>query len=117
MYQEYDADETGLEATWTYYLPGLLPKHKVKLLARYNVWEDGWLQLSSRYVGDRDAQKGAELDDYITLDIGFEQKFKFDGMDYMANLFCSNVTGTSYEEVSGYEMPKYVWGFQLGCKF
>ncbi len=117
VYQEYDVDETGFEADWTYYLPGLLPKHKIKLLARYNAWEDGWLQLSSRYVGGRDAQKGAELDDYITLDVGFEQTFKFDGLEYMAQAFVSNVTGTNYEEQAGYEMPKYVWGFQIGFKF
>jgi iron complex outermembrane receptor protein len=35
----------------------------------------------------------------------------------MARLFCSNVTGNDYEEISGYEMPKYVWGFHLGVKF
>ncbi len=117
VYQDYDADNTGFEAAWTYYLPALLPKHKVKLMARYNVWEDGWLQLNSRYVYERKAQRGETLDDYLTLDIGFEQKFKFNGQEYMANLFCSNVTGTDYEEVSGYEMPKYVWGFQVGMKF
>lgn len=117
VYQEYDVDGTGFEADWTYYLPSLLPKHKVKLLARYNVWEDGWLQLSSRYVGGRDAQRGEKLDDYITLDVGFEQMFKFDGLDWMANFFCNNVTGRSYEEISGYEMPKYVWGVQVGLKF
>jgi len=117
IYQEYDADKTGFEDDYSYYLPALLPKHKIKLLARYNVWSDGWLQLSSRYVGDRDTQRGEELDDYITVDVGFEQGFKYDGQEYMAKLFCSNVTGTNYEEISGYEMPKYVWGFQLGMKF
>jgi iron complex outermembrane receptor protein len=117
VYQEYDADKTGFEDDYSYYLPALLPKHKIKLLARYNVWSDGWLQLSSRYVGDRDTQLDEELDDYITVDVGFEQGFKYDGQEYMAKLFCSNVTGTNYEEISGYEMPKYVWGFQLGMKF
>jgi len=117
VYQEYDVDETGFEDNWTYYLPALLPKHKVKLLARYNVWPDGWLQVSSRYVGERKAQKGGELDDYITVDLGFEQKFKFQEQEYMAKFFCSNVTDTDYEEISGYEMPEYVWGFQLGAKF
>ena len=117
VYEEYDADKTGFEANWTYYLPGLLPKHKVKLLARYNVWPGGWMELSSRYIGDRKAQKGKELDDYITLDVGFEQKFKFHRQEYKAKFFCSNVSGTDYEEISGYKMPKYVWGFQLGGKF
>lgn len=117
LYQETDIDHTGFEDEWTYYLPELLPKHKVKLMARYSVWRDGWLQLNSRYVYDRGTQRAGELDDYITLDVGFEQKFKFDGTEYMANLFCSNVTGANYEEVSGYEMPKYVWGFQIGAKF
>jgi len=118
IYQECEVDETGFEDDrWTYYLPELLPKHKVKLMARYNVWEDGWLQLNSRYVYERKTQRGETLDDYITLDVGFEQKFKFDGMEYMAGCFCSNVTGTDYQEISGYKMPKYVWGFQVGAKF
>lgn len=119
VYQEYDVDETGFEQDWTYYLPALLPKHKVKLLARYNVWEDGWFQLSSRYVYERKAQRPdtEDLDDYVTVDLGFEQTFKFQGLNCMAEAFVGNVTGTSYEEQSGYEMPKYVWGFQLGFKF
>jgi outer membrane receptor protein involved in Fe transport len=117
VYQEYDVKETGFEQDWTYYLPALLPKHKIKLLARYMVWEDGWLQLSSRFVGERKAQKGTELDAYTTVDLGFEQVFRFGRQEYTANLFCNNVTGTDYEEISGYEMPKYVWGIQLGAKF
>ena len=31
-YQEVEADETQFDENWTYYLPTLLPKHKVKLL-------------------------------------------------------------------------------------
>jgi len=117
VYQEYDADKTGFEGNWTYYLPALLPKHKVKLLARYNVWPDGWMQLSSRYVGKRKAQQGLELDDYITVDLGFEQKFRFHGMEYTAAAFVNNVTGTDYQEQAGFEMPSHLWGFQLGVKF
>ncbi|VBB41523.1 TonB-dependent receptor (fragment) [uncultured Desulfatiglans sp.] len=118
VYQEYDVEENPVfEKEWTYYLPGLLPKHKVKLLARYNVWEDGWFQLSSRYVYKREAQKGTVLDDYITLDLGFEQTFRFQGMEYTASVFMGNVTGTDYQEQSGYFMPKYVWGFQIGARF
>jgi len=117
VYQEFDAEKTSFEKNWTYYLPALLPKHKVKLLARYKVWEGGWFQLSSRYVGTRNAQKGSKLDDYITADVGFEQEFKFHGMDYTAKVFVNNVTGADYEEIAGYEMPKYLWGFQFGVKF
>lgn len=117
VYQEYDVEETGFEQDWTYYLPALLPKHKIKLLARYMVWEDGWLQLSSRFVGERKAQKGTQLDAYTTVDLGFEQVFKFRRQEYTAKLFCNNVTGTDYEEISGYKMPSYVWGIQLGAKF
>lgn len=117
VYQEYDVEEGSFVQDWTYYLPALLPKHKIKLLGRYMIREDGWLQLSSRYVGKRDAQKGQELDDYITVDLGFEQKFKLRGMDYTVNIFASNLTGTSYQEQAGYTMPKHVWGIQLGTKF
>ncbi len=117
VYQEYDVEDNSLEKEWTYYLPALLPKHKIKLLARYNLWQDGWLQLSGRYTGERDAQKGKKLDDYITVDMGFEQTFQFDGTEYSANVFVSNLTGTDYQEQSGYTMPKHVWGFQVGVKF
>ena len=118
VYQDFDAEEEGIfQKEWSYYLPALLPKHKVKFLARYNVWQDGWLQLSSRYVGDRDAQKGSKLDDYITVDVGLEQKFKFQGMEYMAGAFVNNVTGTDYHEQAGYEMPGYIWGLRVGLKF
>lgn len=117
VYQRYSVDETGYEEPWTYYLPTLLPRNKVKLLARYMVWKDGWFQLTSRYVDERKAQQDEKLDDYITVDVGFEQKFKSNGLEFTAQAFVGNVTGTTYQEVSGYEMPKYVWGFQLGFKF
>lgn len=117
VYQEYDVTDTGFEAAFTYYLPALLPKHKVKLLAGYKVWPDAWLQLSSRYVGNRDTQRGQKLDDYVTVDLGFEQTFKFRGTGYTAAFYVNNLTGTDYQEISGYDMPKYVWGFQLGVKF
>ncbi|HDH87168.1 MAG TPA: TonB-dependent receptor [Desulfobacteraceae bacterium] len=117
VYQKFDAESTGFERDWTYYLPALLPKHKVKLLARYKVWEDGWFQFSSRYVGSRKAQKGSKLDDYITVDVGFEQGFKFNDMEYTAKAFVNNITGTDYEEIAGYKMPEYLWGLQVGVKF
>ena len=117
VHQQYDADAAGYEQDWTYYLPALLPKNKVKLLGRYRVWTDGWLQLAARYVGERDAQKGEVLDDYITVDVGFEQTFEHDGLEYMAAAYLNNATGTEYQEQAGYEMPKYVWGFQVGVKF
>lgn len=117
VYQNYSVDDTNFEENWTYYLPALLPKNKVKLLGRYMVWQDGWLQLSSRFVDERKSQKDTELDDYITVDLGFEQKFKFDGLEYLAAVFVNNLTGTTYEEQAGYEMPKHVWGFQIGINF
>ncbi len=39
------------------------------------------------------------------------------GMEYTASVSVSNLTGTSYEEQSGYEMPKHVWGIQIGAEF
>ena len=117
VYQKFDADKSGFEEDWTYYLPALLPKHKVKLLARYRVWENGWFLLSFRYVGSRKAQKGSRLDDYATVDVGFEQNFEFHGLEYTAKTFINNMTGTDYEEIAGYEMPEYLWGFQLSVKF
>ena len=73
--------------------------------------------MSFRYVGSRDAQKGSRLDDYATVDVGFEQSFEFHGLEYTAKTFINNMTGTDYEEIAGYEMPEYLWGFQLGVRF
>ncbi len=117
VYQENEIEDTGYEQGWTYYLPDILPKHKIKLLTRYRVRRDGWLQLSSRWVDKRNTQKDETLGDYITLDLGFEQKFKFQGQECNASLFCSNLTGTVYQEQAGYSMPRQIWGFQLGMKF
>ncbi len=116
-YQEQDAESTGFEEEWTYYLPALLPRHKVKLLAGYRLWKDGWLRLSSRYVGERKAQKGETLDEYVTIDLGFEQKFKLGKTEYSAAVYLNNAAGTGYEEQAGYEMPKHVWGFQLSMNY
>ncbi len=117
VHQNFSVDETGFEEDWTYYLPALLPKNKIKLLARYKVWKEGWLQASSRFVDERKAQKGKELDAYATLDLGFEQKFIFDKTQYSAGIFVNNATGTVYQEQAGYEMPRQVWGMQLGAQF
>lgn len=119
VWQHYSVDDTGYEEEWTYYLPALLPRNKVKLLARYMVWDDGWFQLSSRFVDQRKTQKSSDekLDAYVTVDVGFEQQFAFGGLDYVASLFVNNVTGASYQEQAGYRMPKQVWGFHLGVKF
>ncbi|SDU58726.1 iron complex outermembrane recepter protein [Desulfobacula phenolica] len=86
-------------------------------MGKYEILPQGWLQLSAKHVGARDAQKGDELEDYIVCDAGFEKKFKFNGLNYNLNLFVNNVTGTNYQEISGYSMPKYVWGFMMGLEF
>ncbi len=117
IYQEYDVTNTGFEAGFTYYLPALLPKHKVKLLAGYNIWPDSWIQLSSRYVGERGTQRGGKLDDYVTFDLAFEQILTFQARKYKAEFYVNNLTGTDYQEISGYDMPKYIWGFQVGVQF
>lgn len=117
VYQEHRVSQTGYEQDWTYYLPTTLPKHKVKLLAGYEIIPRGWLQLSARFVGSRDAQKGAELDDYAVCDLGFRKQLAINGLDYDLNLFVNNVTGTRYEEISGYPMPRYVWGLSMAVNF
>lgn len=83
----------------------------------YEILPQGWLQVSAKYVGARDAQKGSELEDYIVCDAGFEKKFKFNGLNYTLNLFVNNLTGTNYQEISGYSMSKQVWGFMMGLEF
>jgi iron complex outermembrane receptor protein len=117
VYQENEMDDTGYEESWTYYLPELLPKHKVKLTGQYRVWKDGWLLASARYVADREAQKGSSLGDYAVLDLGFEQGFKYGWANYRLKLFCNNAFDTDYEEQAGYEMPGQVVGAELSLSF
>jgi len=118
-YQNFSSDDTGFEQDWTYYLPELLPQNKVKFLGNYEVWEGGLVQLGVIFVDERKTQQpGTEdLDSYVTLDIGFQQDFKFGGIDWQAETYCNNCTGANYEEQAGYKMPKYVWGFMLSARF
>ncbi|MCF8144101.1 MAG: TonB-dependent receptor [Deltaproteobacteria bacterium] len=118
-YQNYTAESAGFEQNWTYYLPALLPQNKVKLLCNYEVWEGGLVQFSSIFVDERKTQQpGTEdLDSYITFDIGFQQGFKWMGLDWMAELYCNNFTGANYEEQAGYKMPKYVSGVLMSVRF
>lgn len=122
VYQEQDVTETGFEKDWTYYLPQILPHHKVKLLSSYRIVKDGWLRLSARYVGERKAQKLEDgkqhtLDSYATLDIGCEQNFKLKGVNFGLGAFVNNVTGTNYQEIAGFDMPRQIYGVKLSCKF
>ena len=116
-YQEVEADQTQFDENWTYYLPTLLPKHKVKLLGRYELWQDGFLQVSGRYLGERDAQKGETLDAYFVVDAGLEQRLYLPGLELTANLYVSNALGEEYQEQAGYQMPRQVVGFRLSAKF
>lgn len=118
-YQNYSYDETGFEQDWTYYLPALLPHNKVKFLGNYEVWRDGLVQLAAIYVGDRDSQQAGtgSLPSYFTLDFGFQQTFHYGGVEWQAETYCNNFTGANYQEISGYQMPKYVWGFMLSARF
>ncbi len=117
LYQENSVSDTAYDKDYTYYLPDLLPRHKIKLLSQYQVWNDGWLIASARYVGKREAQKGETLGDYATLDAGFEQGMTIGGLLYNLKLSCSNITGTNYQEQAGYSMPRQVFAVEMGLKF
>jgi iron complex outermembrane receptor protein len=117
VYQEVDADETQYDEEWTYYLPQLLPKHKINFLGRYEVWKDGFAQLSGRLVGERQAQKGETLDAYLVLDAGLEQRLYWQRAEFTAAAFVSNLLGTEYQEQAGYHMPRQVYGLRVGMRF
>lgn len=116
-YQEVNADQTQYDEDYTYYLPTLLPKHKVKMLGRYEAWENGFLQLSGRYASERQAQKGETLDAYFVMDAGVEQVFKLGAVDFTAAFYVSNLLGEKYQEIAGYDMPRQVFGLRLSAKF
>ncbi len=117
VYQEVDADRTRYDSEWTYYLPELLPKHKVKFLGRYQIWKDGFLQLSGRFMGERQAQKGETLDAYLVLDAGLEQRFHLGGVEFSAGAYVNNLLGEEYQEQAGYQMPRQVYGLRLSARF
>jgi len=116
-YQGFDAAESPFQQDWTYFLPLLYPKHKVKVNARVRLWKDGWLQATLHYTSARSSQKKFRLGSYATLDLGFEQKFKFWGQTLNLNAFVINATGTRYQEIQGYYAPRQTYGFTIGTKF
>jgi len=118
-YQAFDAAGSSYQQDWSYYLPLLYPKHKIKMMGRFRVWEDGWLQANLRFISARGAQKeaGGRLHAYATVDLGFEQKFRFWRQELTLNAFAANLTGTRYQEVQGYYMPRQTFGFTIGTKF
>jgi outer membrane receptor protein involved in Fe transport len=122
VYQDYDVTETSFEKDWTYYLPQLLPHHKIKLSGQYRILQDGLLRLNARYVSERNAQKtkGGEkvtLDDYATVDVGYEHNLKLKGVNFGIGAYINNLTGTNYQEIAGYDMPRQVYGVKVSCKF
>lgn len=118
-YQALDAAESSYQQSWSYYLPLLYPKHKIKMMGRFRVWEDGWLQANLRCIGARNVQKQAEgsLHAFATLDLGFEQKFRFWRQELTLNVFANNLTGSRYQEIQGYYMPRQTYGFTIRTKF
>ncbi|MBW1918388.1 MAG: TonB-dependent receptor [Deltaproteobacteria bacterium] len=118
-YQAFDATDSPFQKGWSYYLPLLYPKHKIKAMGRARLWEDGWLQANLRFVSDRSVQKQeyGRLKAYATLDLGFEQKFRFWQQELTLNAFANNLTGKRYQEIHGYYMPRQTYGFTIGTKF
>jgi len=118
-YQGFDATYSPFQQDWSYYLPLICPKHKIKMMGRARLWEDGWLQADVRFLSAREVQKHAtgKLGAYATLDLGFEQKFRFWQQELSLNVFGNNLTGTRYQEIQGYYMPRQTFGFTIGTKF
>ena len=118
-YQAFDAGDSPYQQGWSYYLPLLYPKHKIKMMGRVKVWEDGWLQTDLRFIGARNVQQQAQgkLDAYAILNVGFEQKFRFWHQEMTLNAFANNLTGTRYQEIQGFYMPRQTFGFTIGTKF
>jgi len=118
-YQAFDATESAFQQSWSYYLPLLYPKHKIKMMGRVKVWEDGWLQADMRFISARQAQKdaGGDLAAYALLNLGFEQKFRAWRQELTLTAFANNLTGTRYQEIQGFYMPRQTFGVTLGTKF
>jgi outer membrane receptor protein involved in Fe transport len=116
-YQAFDAKESPFQQGWSYYLPLIYPKHKIKAISRVRLWEEGWLQVDARLISDRKSQKGPRLGAYGLLNLGFEQKLKFWQQELTLNVFGNNLTGTRYQEIQGYYMPRQTFGLTIGTKF
>lgn len=122
MYEDHKIDKTGLEKEWTYYLIQLLPYHRAKLIGAYQIFKNGWIKFSAKYVGDRKSQKiisgkRETLADYVVIDGEYEQSFKLKNFNASLGIFINNLTRTSYQEISGFEMPKQVVGVNFKVKF
>ncbi len=116
-YQGFDAKESPFQQGWSYYLPLVYPKHKIKAIGRVRCWEDGWLQIDARFISARHSQKGPRLGSYALLNLGFEQKFRFWQQELTLTAFGNNLTGTKYQEIQGYYMPRQTFGVTIGTKF
>lgn len=117
-YQAFDATDSPFQQSWSYYLPLLYPKHKLKMMGRYRVWQDGWFQASLKFVSARESQKKVgRLGAYAVLDLGYEQNFHWGDRVLSLSVFANNVTGRRYQEIQGYYMPRQTFGFTLNTKF
>lgn len=110
-YRGMNRDETDLPVVFWLNLP---PKHKFNIGLRYRLLKDTLLTCDLRYVGERKAQGGFSMNDFLTTDLGIEQTlFKKAKILFYAN----NLFGENYEEVYGYPMPDQTHGVQVKLTF
>lgn len=122
MYEDHEINKTKFEKEWTYYLVELLPYHRAKFAGAYQILKNGQLRFTVKYVGDRKAQKSVsgeriKLTDYIVTDAEYEHTLKVNNMNLSLGIFVNNLTRTTYQELSGYKMPKQIVGINLRIKF
>ncbi len=91
-------------------LLNLSPRNKAKVSVRYTL-KKGWLLTSDLYYnGTGGTQGGGTLPQYFVADVGVD---KILAGHLKLSFFVNNVTGTKYEQVFGYPMPRQTYGIRL----
>jgi outer membrane cobalamin receptor len=105
VWQNYSVGHNPLAGSETNYLMQNLPRNKVNLGLNYKLWEGGVVTLNSQYMGERTSERGKDIADFITVNVGAQHTFELTHCDFTLKAFVNNGTDEEYEMRYGYPMP------------
>ena len=105
VWQNYSVGHNSLAGSETNYLMQNLPRNKVNLGLNYKLWEGGVVTLNSQYMDERTSERGKDIADLITVNVGAQHTFELTHCDFTLKAFVNNVTDEEYEMRYGYSMP------------
>jgi outer membrane receptor protein involved in Fe transport len=117
-YQEWEAESHPMDTEDTHYLLQNQPRNKVVLGLDYKLWENGEVNLNTKYIGKRYNKRDETMDDVIVVSVGAQHTFK---LPYQCELvlkgYVNNVTDQDYQLRYGYDMPGTTAGIGLTLKY